>query len=143
MHKLDTDKIVLLPVNLSKLSDVVKNDVVEKDVYNVKIKDIKDKIPDITNLYTNNILNAKINEVKNEKLSIANLITNASTNAKISEVKKKISNITNLPTDHIKYITTSNFNKLTAENFTARLKQANLANKGGMADFVKNKNFDD
>ena len=40
----------------------------------------------------------------------------------ISEVKNKISNSD-------KYITTPKFNKLTAENVRARLKQANLVNK--------------
>ena len=34
VNKLDIDKLVLIPVDLSKLSDVVKNDVVKKDVYN-------------------------------------------------------------------------------------------------------------
>ena len=38
-----------------------KNDVVKKDVYNAKIKNIEDKIPDITNLATNASLNANIN----------------------------------------------------------------------------------
>ena len=50
-----------VPVDLSKLSDVVKYDVVKKDVYNAKIKNIEDKTPDITNLTTNASLNAKIN----------------------------------------------------------------------------------
>ena len=34
VDKLDIDKLVPIPVDLSKLSDVVKNDVVKKDVYN-------------------------------------------------------------------------------------------------------------
>ena len=33
VDKLDINKLVLVPVDLSKLSDVVKNDVVKKDVY--------------------------------------------------------------------------------------------------------------
>ena len=33
VHKLDIDKLVPVPVDLGKLSDVVKNDVVRKDVY--------------------------------------------------------------------------------------------------------------
>ena len=33
VDKLDNDKLALVPVDLSKLSDVVKNDVVEKTVY--------------------------------------------------------------------------------------------------------------
>ena len=34
VDKLDIDKLVPVPVDLSKLSDVVENDVVKKDVYN-------------------------------------------------------------------------------------------------------------
>ena len=49
VDKLDVDKLVCVPVDLCKLSDVVKNAVVKKDVYNAKIKNIEDKIPDITN----------------------------------------------------------------------------------------------
>ena len=48
VDKLNVDKLVPLPVDLSKLSDEVKNDVVKKDIYNAKIKNIEDKIPDIT-----------------------------------------------------------------------------------------------
>ena len=49
-----------VPVDLSKQSDVVQNDIVKKDVYNAKIKHFEDKIPDITNLATDTTLNAKI-----------------------------------------------------------------------------------
>ena len=61
VDKLDVDKLVSVPVDLSKLNDVVKNDVVKKAVYNAKIKNIEDKIPDITNLATKTTLNAIIN----------------------------------------------------------------------------------
>ena len=69
VDKLDVDKLIPIPVGLSKLSDLVKNDVVKKDLYNAKIKNIKGKIPDITNLAitTNIALNANINEVKKMK----------------------------------------------------------------------------
>ena len=59
VDKLDVDKLAIVPVDLSKLSDVAKNDVVKKDVYNAKVKDIEYKIPDIPNLATNTTLNAK------------------------------------------------------------------------------------
>ena len=36
--------------------------------------------------------------------------------------------------DHDKYITTQEFNKLTTENFTTILKQANLASKNDVAN---------
>ena len=81
VDKLDVDKLVPAHVDLGKLSDVVKIDVVKKDVYNAKIKNIEDKIPDIANLATNVFLNAKTNEVKGEIPKITNLTTNASLNA--------------------------------------------------------------
>ena len=45
-------------------------------------------------------------------------------NTKFSEVENKIS-------DNSEYITTQEFNKLTAENFAARLKEADLVSKTG------------
>ena len=43
VDKLDVDKLVPVPVYLSKLSDVAKKVVVENHVYNVKIKVLKIK----------------------------------------------------------------------------------------------------
>ena len=56
-------------------------------------------------------------------------------NTKINETEKKI-------TDHScdKYITTPEFNKVTAENFTARLTKANLVTKTDFDDKLKNLN---
>ena len=50
VDKLRVDKLVLVTVDFSKLSDVVKNNVIKKDLYNAKIKNIEVKIRDITNL---------------------------------------------------------------------------------------------
>ena len=63
LNKLDVDKLVPVPVDLSKLSDVVKNDVIKKDVYNAKIKNTEDQIPTITNLATKTALNAVENKI--------------------------------------------------------------------------------
>ena len=60
-------------------------------MYNAKIKNIEDKIPDITNLATNASLNAKINEVKGEIPNVTNL---ASTTA-VTAVENKIPNVSN------------------------------------------------
>ena len=68
VDELDVDKLVPAPVDLSQLSDVVKNDVVKKDVYDAKIKNTEDKIPDITNLATNTTLNAKKTRLKTKYL---------------------------------------------------------------------------
>ena len=165
VDKLDVDKLLPVSVDLSKLSDVVKNDVVKKDVYNAKIKTIEDKIPDITNLATNTTLNAKINEVKKEIPSITNLATTTALNANIlmltylTDVGNEIPNISNL----IKKLKTNSnwqqncywsrswciyydwtiiIRKLTSENFTTRLIQANLASKSDIANFVKKTDFD-
>ena len=40
VDKLDVDKLVPVLLDLSKLSYVVKNDVVKKDVYNAMIKNM-------------------------------------------------------------------------------------------------------
>ena len=96
VNKSDVGKLVPVPVDLSKLYDVVKNYVVKKDVNNAKIKNLEDKIPDITNLATNTTLNAKTNKVKNEIANITNLATTVALNAKINEFKGKIPSITNL-----------------------------------------------
>ena len=68
------------------------------------------------------VLNRKISEVDKKMPDTSSLLTTSVLNTKISEVEKKVS-------DHAKYITSQKFNKLTAENFAARLKQANLMNK--------------
>ena len=74
VDKLDIDKLAPVPADLSKLSDVVKNDVDKKDLYNTKIKDTESKIRDITNLANSTTLNAKINEVKNKIPNITILV---------------------------------------------------------------------
>ena len=122
-------------MDLSKLSDVAKNEVVKKVVYNAKIKDIKDKnkTPYITNLATIATLTAVENKIPN----VSNLVKKTDYNTKVSEIENKITT----DHDHNKYIT-KEFDKLTSENLTARLKQANLASKSDVANFVKNAVFD-
>ena len=143
---------MLVPVDLSKLINVVKNDVIKKDAYNAKIKSIEDEIPDITNLGTNTTLNAKRNEVKSKTPSIANLATTAALNAtenkitnvsnlvKRNEYNTKIDEIENKVTvdhDQDKYITTQEFDNLTSESFFCKMSKNDIAN------FVKKTDFDD
>ena len=92
VDKLYGNKLVPVSVYLSKLSDVVKNGVLKKDLYNAKNKNIEDKIPDITNLATNTSFNAKINEVNVEIPNITNLATTIA----LTTVKNKIPNVNNL-----------------------------------------------
>ena len=64
-----------------------------------------------------------------------NLINKTDYDAKVVAIEKKIP-------DHDKYITTTEFNKLTTEIFPERLKQASLASKNHSAGFVKKTYFD-
>ena len=97
--------------DLIKLSDLVKNDV-KKENYNAKIKDIEDKIPDISKLASNTTFNYKTNKVKGEIPHITNLTL-------LKLLRKKY-------LTRVKYFTAPEFNKLTVENLTARVKEANL-----------------
>ena len=92
VDKLDVDRLVPVLFYLSKLSDVVKNDVVKEDVYNSKIKNVEDKIPDVTNLANNAFLNAKVNEIKGEISNVDNLATTTA----LSAVENKIPTVSNL-----------------------------------------------
>ena len=62
--------------------------------------------------------------VENKIPDVSNLVQKTDYSTKISETENKFSDH-----DHDKYIATSEFNKLTAETFTARLAQGNLATK--------------
>ena len=116
VDKLDIWKLETTSVDLSKLSNVVKNDVVKKTKYEELVK----KVTSINTTDT------------------SNLAKKTDFNTKINEVEKKITDY-----DYDKYITTQEFNKLTSENFAARLAQANLGSKNDVADFIKMIDFSD
>ena len=80
------------------------------------------KKPDTSGLVTTTVLNTKIREVENKIPDTSGLVTTTVFNTKLSKGENKTP-------DHAKYITTQKFNKLAAENFTARLKQADLMGK--------------
>ena len=88
------------------------------------------KIPDVSGLVTTTVLNTNIGSLYKKKTDYV---------AKLSEIKKK-----KLKHDYNnKYVTTKKFNRLLAENYTASLKQANLATKSDIDDFVEKTGFDD
>ena len=139
VDKLDIGKLVPTPVDLSKLSDVVKNDVkktvynklvakldnidtsdfVLKTKYNTDKTELENKIPDISNLATKTALTA----IENKIPSFSNLVKKTDYN-KVTDVENKINNH-----NKDKYVHTSEFNKLPADVFNARLAQANLVTK--------------
>ena len=80
------------------------------------------KIPDTSGLATTSVLNTKFSAVQKKIPNTRSLVTTTVPNTKIGEVENKI-------LDHAKYISTQEFHKLTAENFSAKPKQANLVRK--------------
>ena len=130
VDKLDIDKLVPVPVDLSKLSDVVKNDVVKKTVYDklvAKVDNIdtsnfalktnynadktesEKKIPNVTDF----VKKAKLTELENKIPDISNLATKTA----LTAVKHKMPHVSNLvkETDY-KTKTTEIENKLTDHN---------------------------
>ena len=107
-----------------KILDV--SNLVKKSDYNTIFSEIEGKIPSITGLGTTSALTA----VKNKNPSVSTLVKKTDYNTNISELEKKLTDH-----KHDKYIATPEFNKLTAvnrlttENFAARLAKANLAAK--------------
>ena len=60
-----------------------------------------------------------------------------------TDYKTKIKEIEDKIPDHDKYITISEFNKLTKENFDEKSQKENLASKNYIADFIKKTGFDE
>ena len=88
-------------------------------------------MPSITTL----ILTTALTTVENKTPDVSNLVKKTDYNTKVSEIERKI-----VDRSHDKYITTLEFNKLTAENFAARLPQANLLTKTDFDDKLINLN---
>ena len=112
--KYDTDESELE----KKVPDISK--LVKKTDYDAKFSEIESKIPSISGLATKAALTA----VENKILDVRSLVKKIDYNTKISDIEKKLTDH-----NHDKYNTTPELNKLTAKNFAARLKQANVVTK--------------
>ena len=90
--KSDIDKLAPVPVDLSRLSDVVKNDVVKKTVY--------DKlVAKVNNIDTSDfVLKTKYNADKTELQKKIPNVTDFVKKAKLTELEDKILDISNLAT---------------------------------------------
>ena len=93
-------------------------DLLKKIGYNAKITEIEGKIPSFRGLVTKTALTAVENKKSKKK------VKKTDHNKKINLIENKIADH-----NHDKYITTSEYNKLTAKKFTARLAKANTASK--------------
>ena len=109
VDKLDIDKLAPVPVDLSKLSDVVKNDVVKKTVYdklvakvnnidtsdfvlktkyNTDKTELEKKIPDVSDFIKKTKLTELENKIPNE--------SNLATKTELTAVENKIPDVSNL-----------------------------------------------
>ena len=96
--------------------------------------EVKNKITNVTNLATTT---TDLTVAENKIPNVSNLLKKTEFNTKTSEIENKITT----DYDHDKCITTREFNMLNVENFTARVPQANLANKSDVANFLKKTDF--
>ena len=96
VDKLDIDKLVPAPVDLSKMSDVVRNDVFKKTVY--------DKlVAKVNNIDTNDFVlkinyNADKTNLENEIPDTSDLAKKTDYNTKLSELENKIPDVSSLAT---------------------------------------------
>ena len=101
VDKLNIDKLVPVPVDLRKLSDVVKNDVVKKTTYDKLVAKVN-TIP-LNNIDTSRFaLKTKYDTDKSELENIisdtSGLVKKTDYDAKISELKNKLPDIGDLAT---------------------------------------------
>ena len=94
VDKLDIDKLVPVPVDLSKLSDVVKNDVVKKTVYNKLVARVNNI--DTSNFMLETKYNTDKTEFLKKILDTSSLVKKNNYNTKITELENKIPDISNL-----------------------------------------------
>ena len=154
VDKLDIDKLATAPVDLSKLSNAAKNDVLKKTVYDklvakvnnidtsglvkktdyyTKISEIEDRIPDDSSFVKKTDYNTNITEKEGKIPDISGLATKTvlTTVEKKTDYNTKITDIENIISNHNhhKYVATSEFNTFAVNVFNARLAQANLITK--------------
>ena len=92
---------------------------------------MESKVPDVTNLATKTALTIAENKIP----SVSNLVKKTDYNTKVAEIKNKLNNH-----NHDKYITTSEFNKLAADVFNARLARVSLVTKTDFGSKLSNLN---
>ena len=96
VDKLDIDKLVPVPVDLSKLSDIVKIDVVKKDVYNKLVAKVDNIITSGFVLKTK--YDTDKSELENKIPDTSGLVKKINYSTKINEIEGKISDVSNLAT---------------------------------------------
>ena len=120
VDKIDTDKLKTLPTDLSKLSNVVKNDVVKKTDYNTKVTSIENQIAGVTKNTVDNLADiTKLKAVDTSNFVLKTKLT-ADVNTldnNIDGVEKKETDVSGLATKSIltAYLQTAIFNSKITE----------------------------
>ena len=108
------------------------SDFVKKTDLNAKIREIKNRIPDISGLATK----FELTVVENKIPEVSSLVKKTDYNTKVTELENKLTDH-----NHGKYITTPEFkNQLITEHFIERLKQTNLVTKTDFDDKLRSLN---
>ena len=94
LDKLDIDKLAPVPVDLGKLNDVVKNDVVKKAVYD-KLVANKDNI-DTSDFVLKTKYQTDKRELENKIPYCSGLVKTTDYNTKITKIEGKVPDINNL-----------------------------------------------
>ena len=92
VDKLDIDKLAAAPVDLSKLSDVVKKDVVQKNEYDELVAKVNNIDTGAFVLKTNYDMNQL--ELENKILDTSGLVKETDYDTKIAEIESKVADVT-------------------------------------------------
>ena len=96
VEKLDIDKLVAVPVDLSKLSDVLKNDVVKKTVYDKLVAKINNI--DTSGFVLKTKYDTDKSELENKIADTRSLVKKTDYNTKITEIENKMQDVSSLAT---------------------------------------------
>ena len=120
VDKIDTDKLKTVPTDLSKLSNVAKNDVVKKTDYNTKVTSIENQIAGVTKNTVDNLADiAKPKTVNTNNFVLKTKLTSDvnTLENKIDTVDKKVPDVCGLSTKSslTAYLQTATFNSKVTE----------------------------
>ena len=118
VDKIDVDKLKTVPVDLAKLRNLVKNDVVKKTDYNTKVTSIEFQVAAVTQNTLDNLGDiTKLNAVDTSSFVLKTKLTADVNTAKIDTVDKKIPDISRLATKTslTSYLQTATFNSKVTE----------------------------
>ena len=94
IDKIDADKLKTTPIDLDRLSNLVKNDVVKKADYNTKVTSIEAQIAGLTKNTVDNLANiTKLKAIDtNSSLTRIKFSADTALDDKIDDVEKEIKN---------------------------------------------------